>query len=123
MEHFPQYKLSDFNDMGQVEFELLLARVKQYPFDNLSLAIEMRKIQALQIQTTNNKLDKDYFDDLFGTYKLPARLLTKEEYLAQRRAESRAKMNKEQFYKMNKNINREEQEDTKPKKTRKKKAV
>lgn len=119
MEHFPQYKLSDFEDMGQVEYELLLARVKQYSYDNLSLAIEMRKMQALQIKTSGNKLDKDFFQDLFDTYKLPARLLTKEEYLAQRRAESRAKLTKEQFYKLNKNIQHEPTDE--PKKSQKKK--
>lgn len=106
MEHFPQYKLADFEDMGQVEFELLLARVKQYPHDSLSLAIEMRKMQALQIKTASpgNKLDKDFFDDLSNLYELPARLLTKEEYLAQRRAQSKARNTREQFYKFNKNI-------------------
>lgn len=104
MEHFPQYKLCDFKDMGQVEYEMLLARVNQYP-DNLhSIAIELRRVQGYQLRTSGNELDKDFFKDLKAPYEIPARLLTKEEYLERERAKSRNKLTREKFHKLNTNI-------------------
>ncbi|MBS4707313.1 hypothetical protein J4G57_05320 [Aeromonas caviae] len=107
MEHFPQYKLSDFEDMGQVEYELLLARTNQMQTNAHSLAIELRKVQAYQLRTSGNEIDKDFFKDLQAPYEIPARLLTKEEYLERERAKSRNKMTRERFYKMNQNIKKD----------------
>ncbi|MCS3766173.1 hypothetical protein HNP12_000212 [Aeromonas hydrophila] len=107
-------------DMPPAEYELLSGYIRKNKYSDPYMALEIRRLDATQRKLSQNKVPDDFFDDIFCT-EVPARLLTKEEYLAQRRAASRAKLTKEQFYKLNQNINREEQE-TPKKKTRKKKA-
>ncbi|WP_429098120.1 hypothetical protein [Aeromonas veronii] len=121
MDRFPQYKLHDVMEMSVAEYELLNGYIRKNKYKDPFMAFEIRNLDATQRKLSGNKVPDEFFNDIFST-DVPSRLLTKEEYLARRRAKSRAKMNKEQFYKLNTNIERIDETNKPKKKTIKKKA-
>ncbi|MDM5119980.1 hypothetical protein [Aeromonas hydrophila] len=103
--------------MDSVEYELLKSYIKKNKYRDPYLAVELRSLDATQIRLSGNKINEKHFDGII-VKDMPARLLTKDEYLAQRRATTAKQMTKEQFYKLNTNIEQQPDNKSKNKKTK-----